>query len=178
MVRPTFWSLLWASLLLTLWGRDATTTADDIDDQRVINARRMMVVDADDFDDIIDLWADDINYQDAVVDIFGKEDFYDFLSKLFVFMTEYALEIDDEVYQGDSYMCTWRMYGKSQPNIATAPEVPFDAKGMSIMKFRPGEVQPYYHKDLFTEGDIWSEIPYLGVYVRVMRELYLNQVAG
>jgi hypothetical protein len=50
------------------------------------------------------------------------------------------------------------MHGNSIVNVpymsAEMVSVPYDVKGLSILKFRDGETQAYYHKDLYTEGDL------------------------
>jgi hypothetical protein len=50
------------------------------------------------------------------------------------------------------YTATWTMYGAFNG-------VPYEAKGMSILKFRTRETQVYYQKDYYTEGDIMINIP-------------------
>jgi SnoaL-like domain len=138
-----------------------TIRASAIDEQRVINAQTMMLVDASNFNDIIDLWTDDVHYEEAAISVKGKDNFLLWLENLFTFSPDYAIELEDEVYDNGIYMCSWRMFGHSILDVPAwvnsgepvAP-IPYDLKGLSIIKFRDGETQAYYHKDLYTEGDI------------------------
>ena len=45
--------------------------------------------------------------------------------------------------------------------------VPYSAKGMSIIKFRPRETQVYYQRDYYSEGDIMASIPGLDLAIAV-----------
>lgn len=50
--------------------------------------------------------------------------------------------------------------------------VPFDAPGMSIIKFRPKEAQAYYQRDYCTEGEIMINIPGLAEPTEAFRIYY------
>ena len=50
--------------------------------------------------------------------------------------------------------------------------VPYSAKGMSIIKFRPKETQAYYQRDYYTEGDIMINIPGLAEPTAAFRQYY------
>jgi hypothetical protein len=50
--------------------------------------------------------------------------------------------------------------------------VPYSAKGMSIVKFRPKETQAYYQRDYYTEGDIMINIPGLAEPTMAFRTYY------
>ncbi|CAB9510104.1 expressed unknown protein [Seminavis robusta] len=149
---------------------------------RMENARRLMVVGKDDWEEVVDLWTDDAIYQEPSFTIQGKERLSYFLSNLFQFVKDdYKFVIEDEVYQGDTntYMCYWRMSGSFQKeflwNLIQFTET-FDAKGMSIMKFRPGETRCYSHHDIYTEGDLWSKVIFIGDLVEYLRNEFRQTV--
>jgi hypothetical protein len=50
--------------------------------------------------------------------------------------------------------------------------VPYSAKGMSIIKFRPRETQVYYQRDYYSEGDIMINIPGLAEPTEAFRVYY------
>jgi hypothetical protein len=88
-----------------------------IDEQRVANARSMMLVDVSNYHDIIDLWTDDVHYEESAISVKGKDNFLLWLDNLFTFSPDYALELEDEVYDNGIYMCSWRMHGNSYVDV-------------------------------------------------------------
>jgi hypothetical protein len=50
--------------------------------------------------------------------------------------------------------------------------VPYEAKGMSIIKFRDKSTEVYYQRDYYTEGDIMAAIPGLDQAVGGFRTFY------
>jgi hypothetical protein len=183
--RVLFATVVSCGLLLA-----ATPVKSDaaLDAQRLENARRMMLVNRDDYEEVLNLWTDDVNYKDSYIDISGKEAMRTFLIGLWNFMPEYNMELNEEVYQQDGsteegiYMVYWKMTGTSRaPNLP--PNWPFggeptvfEADGLSMLKFRPGESQCYFHIDMFTEGDMWVNLPGYGRIVKFLRNYYERQV--
>ena len=51
-------------------------------------------------------------------------------------------------------------------------DVPYSAKGMSVIKFRLKEAQVYYARDYYTEGDIMINIPGLDEPTEAFRTYY------
>ena len=75
-----------------------------------------------------------------------------FLGRLFFSSADLITTIEDESCIGGTYMASWTMVGSFNG-------VPYDAKGMSVIKFLPGESRVYYQRDYYTEGDIMVNIP-------------------
>lgn len=50
--------------------------------------------------------------------------------------------------------------------------VPYEAKGMSIIKFLPNGTSVYYQRDYYTEGDIMANIPGLDEAILGFRNYY------
>lgn len=50
--------------------------------------------------------------------------------------------------------------------------IPYEAKGMSIMKFRNRSTRVYYQRDYYSEGDIMASIPGLDQAIAGFRYFY------
>jgi len=163
--------------------------AADLAEDRVDHARLLLMATEGNWEDAIDFWTDDIVYQDPAFTVEGKDVMRSFMVGLFDFMEDYYLEIYDDVYDDSSgvYMAYWVFSGKVKPygdifgflfNIPFASPAAFEAPGLSVLKFRESESQVYFHKDLFTEGDIWVNVPLWGRHVRQWRASYKCRVGG
>lgn len=93
----------------------------------------------------------------------------EFLARLFGVSPDLATAIEDETCINGMYTATWTMVGAFDG-------IPYTAKGMSIMKFRPKETQVYYQKDYDTEGDIMITIPGLDEVAQQFRTYYRSAV--
>jgi len=150
-----------------------------LDTERLENARKAVLVTEADYLDVLPLYTDDMIYQDPVVDLSGMQSFRSFLEQLWEFSPVYGLEIYDEVYDGNTgvYMAYWKMAGRNTVTLVRTIEVEYEALGMSIIKFRPGETLVYFQRDQYSEGDLWSGIPFpIGTVVGLLRGFYLNIV--
>ena len=114
---------------------------------------------------VLEYYADDIEYHDPIVDIYGIGEMTGFLAQLFANTPDLVTTIEDETIIDGVYTATWTMVGQFNG-------VPFDAPGMSIIKFRPKETQAYYQRDYYTEGDIMINIPGLAEPTEAFRIYY------
>ena len=114
--------------------------------------RGLVEINAGNFQSLLPYYADDIEYHDPIVDIYGIETMVPFLGRLFAGSPDLVTTVEDESLVGPIYTATWTMAG-------TLNGVPFSAKGMSIVKFRPWSRKVYYSRDYYTEGDIMANIP-------------------
>ncbi len=157
-------------------------TADEA--TRVETARSLLKVndrpgDVDHYDTVINYWAEDVTYIEPIFTNTGRDEMYDYLKKMFGgtiygFPDDKELEIKEEVYQtypDDSmtYMATVQWSG-------TFGSEYYFQTGMSIIKFQPGEGCPSYHRDYYSEGDTWFNVP--GVYnttiTKICRNFYIS----
>lgn len=90
-----------------------------------------------------------------------------FLKHMFKNTPDYRLAIEDETFVNGIYSATWTMQGTWQGD-----KIKYKVPGMSIIKFREGESLIYYQRDYFSEGEIWSKIPYIGAFIRGLRGKY------
>ena len=76
------------------------------------------------------------------------------------------------------YTATWTMRGVfiADHSNPLNSGVPYEAKGMSIIKFRDKSTDVYYQRDYYTEGDIMTAIPGLDQAVGGFRTFYLCAV--
>lgn len=114
--------------------------------------RGMLEVQNVDWTTLLHYYADDIEYHCPIVNIYGIDMLTQFLGRLYGSSPDLVTTIEDETLVGDVYSATWTMVG-------TFSGVPYEAKGISIIKFRPCSTQVYYWRDYYSEGDIMSRIP-------------------
>jgi hypothetical protein len=127
--------------------------------------RALIEVQSTNWPTVIPYYTYDVEYQDPIVTIQGIDMMTEFLARLFVSTPDLVTIIDDELCINNKYMATWTMYGAFDG-------VPYEAKGMSVMKFRPGQTQVYYQKDYYTESDIMINIPGLAEPAEAFRVYY------
>jgi hypothetical protein len=73
--------------------------------------------------------------------------------------------VEDETLEGDVYSATWVMSGDFLG-------VPYEARGISTLKFRRNSSMVYYQRDYYTEGDIMATVPGLDLAIANFRAYY------
>jgi len=127
--------------------------------------RALIEVQSTNLPSIIPYYTDDIEYHDPIVDIYGIETMTAFLFQLFGSSPDLVTTVHDETLVDGVYSATWTMVGQFAG-------VPYDAKGISLIKFRPKTAQVYYQRDYYTEGDIMANIPGLDEAIWSFRAFY------
>ena len=122
-----------------------------INQERKKIGRALVEIEAANWQQLLGYYADDIEYYDPIVSIEGIDMMTEFLGRLFGNSPGLITTVEDEICIDGVYAATWRMDGSFNG-------VPYNAKGMSIVKFRPKETQAYYSRDYYTEGDIMINI--------------------
>ena len=118
--------------------------------ERLEVGRALLEVQIANVDEVLPHYAEDIEYHDPIVDIYGIEDMTDFLYQL-LGAGNLLTVIEDETLIGNTYSATWTMSGDFIG-------VPYEAKGISIFKFRRKSSMVYYQRDYYSEGDIMATI--------------------
>ena len=150
-------------LLATMAGAESDSSR--INRERKVIGRALIEVQSTNWPSVLNYYTDDIEYQDPIVTIQGIDMMEEFLYRLFYNSPDLVTTIEDETCINGIYTATWTMVG-------FFGEVPYTAKGMSIIKFHPRETQVYYQKDYYTEGDIMVNIPGLDVVTQGFRTFY------
>jgi hypothetical protein len=154
-------------VLITLAPLAANAKSDSshINKVRKEIGRQLLEMNANNWFDLLQYYTDDIEYHDPIVDIYGMPDMAGFLGGLFGSSPNLVTLVEDETSINGVYTATWTMEGDFAG-------VPYNAKGMSIIKFRPKETQAYYQRDYYTEGDIMINIPGLDQAAMGFRHFY------
>jgi Putative metal-binding motif len=144
---------------------------------RIATAQALVTLNASNYLSRINYWAADVVYKEPVWTNTGRAELLDYLSAVFAgtaygFPADRHVVIKDEVYKthpDDSmtYMATVEWSGTFGTEY-------FTQTGMSILKFRPGEGCPNYHRDYSTEGDTWWNIPAEKGDVNAFRGVYID----
>jgi len=134
-------------------------------EERMEIGRALVELTADSWPAMIPYLAEEYEYHDPIVDIYGPETMAEFLGRLFANSTDLITTVEDETLINGVYMATWTMAGQFDG-------VPFSAPGMSIVKFRGWSTRVYYSRDYYTEGDIMINIPGLDEAVTGFRTFY------
>ena len=126
--------------------------SDKLNQERMKVGRALLEVTGGGIDEILPYYADDIEYHDPIVDIFGKEHMTGFLYQL-IENSSPDLEtiVEEETIIDDVYSATWLMKG-------TFNGIYYEAKGISIFKFKPYSLKVYYQRDYYSEGDIMATL--------------------
>ena len=127
--------------------------------------RQLIEVQSTNWPFVLDYYTEDIEYHDPIVDIDGIGEMTLFLAQLFASSPDLVTTIEDETIIEGIYTATWTMVGQFNG-------VPYDAKGMSIIKFHPKGTQAYYQRDYYTESDIMINIPGLAEPAQAFRDYY------
>lgn len=127
--------------------------------------RQLIEVQANNWPNVLQYYTGDIEYHDPIVSVNGIGAMTEFLARLFTSTPDLVTTIEEETCINGIYSATWEMTGFFDA-------VPYTAKGMSIIKFRPKETQAYYQRDYYTEGDIMINIPGLDDAIEGFRTFY------
>jgi hypothetical protein len=133
--------------------------------QQLEIGRALIEINAANWPSLLQYYTDDIEYHDPIVDIYGIDTMAEFLARLFSSSPDLITTVEDETLINGVYSATWTMVGQFDG-------VPFSAKGMSIVKFRPWSTRVYFSRDYYTEGDIMVNIPGLDEAVTGFRIFY------
>lgn len=145
---------------------------------RVETARALLTLNASNYLSRISYWAEDVVYREPVWTHSGRAELLDYLSAVFA-GSDYGhpddrqVEIKTELYNSLpdgslTYMATVEWTGTFGTEF-------FIQTGMSIVKFRPGEGCAHYHRDYYTEGDSWWNVPLEKADVTTFRNIYIDQ---
>jgi hypothetical protein len=127
--------------------------------------RELVEINAGNWQSLLPYYADDYQYYDPIVYIDGFDELVPFFARLFASSPDLVTTVEDEMLIGNVYTATWTMEGKFNG-------VPYEAKGMSILKFNPWSTQAYYSRDYYSESDIMATIPPLFPAVEQFRIFY------
>jgi len=154
-----------ALALLPIQSDAEAANAGRLHRERLEVGRALIEVQYSNLPSIIPYYTDDIEYHDPIVDIYGIETMTAFLFQLFGSSPDLVTTVHDETLEGGVYSATWTMVGQFAG-------VPYEAKGISIIKFRRKSAQVYYQRDYYTEGDIMANIPGLDEAIGSFRAFY------
>ena len=143
----------------------AESNSSRLNKERLEVGRALLEVTYETLPSILPYYSDDIEYHDPIVDIYGIGDMTTFLFQLFGSTPDLITLVEDEITIGGVYTASWTMSG-------TFAAVPYEAKGMSIIKFRDKSTSVYYQRDYYTEGDIMVSIPGLDQAIGGFRYFY------
>ena len=144
---------------------------------RVETARAVLELTASNYASVINYWAEDIIYKDPFLTNDGRQEMLDYLDgyfggSVYGWPLDRVVTIKDELaktYPDGSmtYLATIQWTGTSAVGF-------YFQAGMSIIKFRPGEGCPYYHRDYWSEADNWYQVPAWKAEVDIMRGVYIG----
>ena len=144
---------------------DANDNSSQLYQQRLEIGRALLEVQSTNVAEVLPYYAGDIEYHDPIVDIYGIQDMTGFLYQLLGASPDLVTIVEDETLTDDIYSATWIMSGGFLG-------VPYEAKGISIFKFRPDTALVYYQRDYYSEGDIMATIPGLDEAIGGFRAFY------
>jgi predicted SnoaL-like aldol condensation-catalyzing enzyme len=133
--------------------------------ERLNVGRALVEINASNWQSLLPFYTDDYQYYDPIVYIDGFDELVPFFTRLFASSPDLITTVEDEMLVGNVYTATWTMEGKFDG-------VPYEAKGMSILKFDPWSTQAYYSRDYYSEADIMATIPQLFPAVEQFRIFY------
>ena len=144
---------------------------------RLVTARAVLELTASNYASVINYWADDILYKDPFLTNNGRQEMLDYLDgyysgSIYGWPDDRVVTIKDEVAK------TWpdgsMTYIANLQWTGTSPVGFYFQTGMAIIKFRPGEGCPYYHKDYFNEVDNWYQVPAWQAQTVMFRNIYIQ----
>lgn len=167
-----------ACLLLLPPAVGAESNSSHLNRERLKVGRALIEVTIDNLASIIPYYSDDIEYHDPIVEVHGIADMTEFLYRLFGSTPDLITIVEDEIAIGGLYTASWTMRGTfiADPSDPVNSGVPYEAKGMSLIKFRDKSTEVYYQRDYYSEGDIMIAIPGLDQAVGGFRLFYLCAV--
>jgi hypothetical protein len=133
--------------------------------ERLEVGRALVEINASNWQSLLQYYTDDYEYHDPIVNIYGFDTLVPFFARLFASSPNLVTTVEDEMLIGGVYTATWTMVGQFNG-------VPYEAKGMSILKFRDWSTQTYYSRDYYSEGDVMTTIPGLDQAVEGFRVAY------
>lgn len=133
--------------------------------ERLEVGRALLEVQLANVDEVLPYYTEDIEYHDPIVDIYGIDQMTAFLYQLLGASPDLVTTIEDETLFGNTYSATWVMAGQFLG-------VPYEAKGISVFKFRSHSAKVYYQRDYYSEGDIMATIPGLDFAIGGFRTVY------
>ena len=154
-----------AGILLGTAVSQAHAGRPQLHQQRLEVGRALLEVQLTNVAEVLPYYTDDIEYHDPIVDVYGIEQMTEFLYRLLTASPDLVTIIEDETLVGDIYSATWIMSG-------TFFGAPYEAKGISIFKFRPRSAMVYFQRDYYSEGDIMATIPGLDELIWAFRAYY------
>ena len=154
-----------ACMMLTPLMAYAESDSSHINKVRKEIGRQLIEVQANNWPNVLQYYTSDIEYHDPIVTVNGIGAMTEFLARLFTSTPDLVTTIEEETCINGIYSASWEMTGFFDA-------VPYTAKGMSIIKFRPKETRAYYQRDYYTEGDIMINIPGLDDAVEGFRTFY------
>lgn len=157
---------------------NAKSNSSNLNKERLEVGRALIEVTFENLDSIIPYYTYDVEYHDPIVDIYGIGDMTEFLYRLFGSTPDLITTVEDEITIDGIYTATWTMNGIfiADPSDPENSGVPYEAKGMSIIRFRDKSTDVYYQRDYYTEGDIMIAIPGLDQAAWGFRAFYLCAV--
>ena len=166
------------SIMLLPLAASAESNSSSLNNERLEVGRALIEVTLDNLDSIIPYYTYDIEYHDPIVDVYGIGDMTEFLYRLFGSTPDLITTVEDETAIDGIYTATWTMRGIfiADPSDPLNSGVPYEAKGMSIIKFRDKSTDVYYQRDYYSEGDIMIAIPGLDQAIGGFRVFYLCAV--
>ena len=138
---------------------------------RLVNVRRVLTVRPTDVGDIAMVYCKDVTYRDPVLSLHGVEQVVSFLDHLLRQSLDHELVIIDEVHGADAYSATWVMTGAFLG-------FPYEAPGMSLFRFRPGQDRICYQRNYYSEGDLWANVPSQRATVAAFRRFFAETVVA
>jgi hypothetical protein len=148
---------------------NAESNSSRLNKERLEVGRALVEVTYGDLATVLPHYADDIEYHDPIVDIYGIEQMTSFLYGLFLSGPDLITTVEEETSIDGIYSATWTMKG-------TFAGFPYEAKGMSIIKFRGKTTRVYYQRDYYTEGDIMITVEPLKPVICGFRAVYAGTV--
>ena len=145
------------------------SSQSQISSDQLAVGRQLVEINAGNWTSVIPFLANNYEYHDPIVHIYGPDTMTEFLGRLFMGSSDLYTVVEDETIVDDIYMATWTMSGEFNG-------APFSAPGMSIVKFVEGTTQTYYSRDYYTEGDVMLGVPELKEAVLGFRHYYLSAV--
>ncbi len=153
--------------------------ADD-ETTRVETARALLEANAGNYQSVINYWAEDVEHKEPVLTNNGRQEMLDYLDGYYS-GSIYGWPDDRVVTIKDETAKTWpdgsMTYIANLQWTGTSAVGSYFQTGMAIIKFRPGEGCPYYHRDYFNEVDNWYQVPAWKASAAMMRGVYI-QIMG
>ena len=160
---------IFACILLLPVAAHAESNSSQLNKERLKVGRALVEVTPGTLATVVPYYANDIEYHDPIVDVYGIDQMIAFLYRISASSPDLITLVEEETSIDGIYSATWTMIG-------TFAGVPYEAKGMSIIKFRDKSTSVYYQRDYYTEGDIMIAIDPLKPVICGFRGVYRSAV--